>query len=115
MSLISLLQIRLQGVVMNDELKKAVQKSHAVMQDAFTKERGSFKSLLLANPNYLGNLADSPFKSVLSVSGNTFYEELGCVGYHPQQRRLEGVVYINQPGGYGSDICGPGTAEFVRF
>ncbi len=100
---------------MNDELKKAVQKSQAAMQDAFTKERGSFKSLLLANPNYFGNLADSPFKSVLSVSGNTFYEDLGCVGYHPQQRRLEGVVYIYQPGGYGSDICGPGTAEFVRF
>jgi hypothetical protein len=71
--------------------------------------------LLLANPNYFGNLSDSPFKSVLSIAGNTFYEELGCVGYHPQQRRLEGVVYVYQPGGYGSDICGPGTTEFVRF
>lgn len=100
---------------MDDELKKAVRKSQAVMHEAFAKERASFKSLLLANPNYFGNLADSPFKSVLSVSGNTFYEELGCVGYHPQQRRLEGVVYVNQPNGYGTDICGPGTAEFVRF
>jgi hypothetical protein len=100
---------------MNQELKKAVQKSQAVMHDPFTKERGSFKSLLLTNPNYFGNLSDSPFKSVLSVSSNTFYEELACVGYQPQQQRLEGVVYLYQPSGYGSDICGPGTAEFVRF
>ncbi|HET7372917.1 MAG TPA: hypothetical protein VFJ20_06005 [Gemmatimonadaceae bacterium] len=100
---------------MNEELKKAVQKAQAATQQAFTKERGAFKSLLLANPNYFGNLADSPFKSVLSLQGNTFYEDLGCVGYHPQQRRLEGVVYINQPSGYGSDVCGSGTSEFVRF
>ena len=100
---------------MDEDLKKAVRKAQATSRDGFTKERGTFKSLLLANPNYFGNLSDSPFKSVLSISDNTFYEELGCVGYHPQQRRLEGVVYINQPGGYGSDICGPGTTEFVRF
>ena len=62
---------------MNDELKKAVRKSQAVMHEAFAKERASFKSLLLATPNHFGNLTDSPFKSVLSVSGNTFYEELG--------------------------------------
>ncbi|HJW53330.1 MAG TPA: hypothetical protein VJ501_15050 [Burkholderiaceae bacterium] len=100
---------------MDEDLKKAVRKAQATSKEAFTKERGAFKSLLLANPNYFGNLSDSPFKSILPISGNTFYEELGCVGYQPQQRRLEGVVYIYQPGGYGSDICGPGTTEFVRF
>jgi hypothetical protein len=100
---------------MNDELKKAVQKTHAAVQEALPKERGAFKRLLLTNPNYFGNLADSPFKAVLPVSGNTYYEELACIGYHPQQQRLEGVVYIYQPTGYGSDPCGPGTTEFVRF
>jgi hypothetical protein len=100
---------------MNDELKKAVQKTKASAQEAHPKQRAAFKSLLLSNPNYFGNLSDSPFKAVLAIAGNTHYEELGCVGYHPQQRRLEGVVYIYQPGGYGTDICGPGTSEFVRF
>src|SRR5215510_5360994 len=100
---------------MNDELKKAVQKSHVALQEAHPKERATFKSLLLTNPNYFGNLAESPFTPVLPISGNTHYEELGCVGYHPQQQRLEGVVYIYQPTGYGSDPCGPGTTEFVRF
>ncbi|MDE2089075.1 MAG: hypothetical protein KGJ12_03525, partial [Gammaproteobacteria bacterium] len=100
---------------MNDELKKAVQKSQASMQKAHPKERGGFKTLLVTNPNYFGNLLESPFKPVLPISGNTHYEELVCVGYHPQQERLEGVVYIYQPSGYGTDICGQGTPEYVRF
>ena len=43
-----------------------------------------------ANPNYFGNLVESPFKVVLPISGNTYYEELACVGYHPQQRAAGG-------------------------
>ena len=77
---------------MNDELKKAVQKSQVSLQKGFPKERAAFKGLLLANPNYFGTLVKSPFTPVLQVSGNTFYEELGCVGYQPQQEMLEGVV-----------------------
>lgn len=100
---------------MNDEIKKAVQKSRAVLQEPHTKQRGAFKTLLLSNPNYFGNLSDSPFTPVLPIAGNTHYEELGCIGYHPQQERLEGVVYVYQPSGYGTDICGPGTPEYVRF
>jgi hypothetical protein len=100
---------------MNDEVKKAVQKSKAAMQAAHPHERAAFKALLLTNPNYFGNLAESPFKVALPISGNTHYEELGCLGFHPQQERLEAVVYVNQPSGYGTDICGSGTAEYVRF
>jgi hypothetical protein len=103
------------ATIMNDELKRAVQKSKAAMQVAHPHERGAFKFLLLSNPNYFGNLIESPFKVVLPISGNTHYEELGCVGFHPQQERLEAVIYIYQPSGYGTDICGPGTTEYVRF
>lgn len=100
---------------MNDELKKAVQKSRATMQESHSKERGMFRSLLLTNPNYFGNLLSSQFTPVLPLSNNTFYEELACIGYHPQQKRLEGVVYIYQPSGYGGDVCGQGSQEYVRF
>jgi hypothetical protein len=100
---------------MNDEIKRAVQKSKAAMQVAHPQERATFKFLLLSNPNYFGNLIESPFKVVLPISGNTHYEELGCLGFHPQQERLEAVIYIYQPSGYGTDICGPGTTEYVRF
>lgn len=86
-----------------------------ITRETFHKERGTFKALLLKNPNYFGNLADSVFAPVLPINGNTFYEEIGCVGYQPQQRMLEAVVYQYQPAGYGTDICGPGTPEFVRF
>lgn len=100
---------------MQDELKKAVQKSQAAMQPAHPQERAMFKSLLLSNPNYFGNLPESVFTPVLSIAGNTYYEDLGCVGFHPQHERLEAVVYVYQPSGYGTGICGPGTPEYVRF
>ena len=94
------------------ETKKSDTKS---IKEAYAKERSNFKTLLLGNPNYFGNLADSTLKSVLAIKGNTFYEELGCLGYQPQQQRLEAVVYVYQPSGYGSDICGSGSTEYVRF
>lgn len=101
---------------MNDDAKKkAVHGTDARLQKAYLTERSSFKALLLGNPNYFGNLSDSSFQPVLPISKNTHYEDLGCVGYHPQQERLEAVVYIHQPTGYGSDLCGSGTPEYVRF
>jgi hypothetical protein len=102
-------------IIMNDEIHKAVQKSRAASQIAHPQQRNSFKALLLTNPNYFGNLSSSPFKPVLPISGNMHYEELGCVGYHPQQQKLEGIVYVYQTSGYGSGICGAGSTEFVRF
>src|SRR3569833_2635151 len=102
------------SVDMDNDLKKAEQKTQAAIQEAHPQAREGFKLLLLSNPNYFGNLTDSPFQPILPISGNTHYEELGCVGYQPQQRQLEAVVYIYQPSGYGSGICGPGSTEHVR-
>lgn len=84
-------------------------------QKAFEKERAKFKTLLLANPNYFGNLKDSQFKAEVNIQLNTFYEEIGCVGYQPQANRLEAVVFVRQPSGYGGDVCSNGTQEFIRF
>lgn len=95
--------------------KKKVEESLASTKKAYFKQRSNFKTLLLTNPNYFDNLKKSEFNSELSIVGNTFYEELGCVGYHPQQEQLEGVVYVYQSSGYGTDICGAGTPEYVRF
>ncbi len=100
---------------MNDQSKRAVQKSQAAVQKPRSKERGAFNTLPLTNPNYFGNLLERPFKPVLSSSSNTHDEQLACVAYHQQQERFEGVVYVNQPSGNGTDICGPGMPEYVRF
>ena len=85
------------------------------LKKAYPKERQAFKLLLLSNPNYFGTLAGGPWEPVLAMACNTYYEELACVGYHPQQNKLEAVVYVYQESGYGTDVCGPGTSEFVRF
>ncbi len=77
--------------------------------------RGHFRALLVANPNYFGNIKDSPFKPVFNIQSDTTYEEIGCVGFQPQINRLEAVVYIKQPSGYGGDVCSSGTPEYVRF
>lgn len=83
--------------------------------DALPVERGKFRALILANPNYFGNIAVSPFPAVLNIQLNRTYEEIGCVGFQPQFNRLDAVVYVNQPGGYGGGVCSPGTPEYVRF
>ncbi|MEM8486537.1 MAG: hypothetical protein AAF564_13380 [Bacteroidota bacterium] len=77
--------------------------------------RSQFRQLLLTNPNYFGTNAECGLKLVQAIQQNTKYEEIGCVGYDPKFDRLEAVVYINQPFGYGGDICSAGTPEYVRF
>ena len=79
-------------------------------------ERAQFRALILSNPNHFGNVPDSSFKPVVtSFKSNTTYEELGCVGYQPQFKRLEAVVYVKKPFGYGGGLCSAGSTEFVRF
>jgi hypothetical protein len=78
-------------------------------------ERLNFRGLLLANPNYFGNVKQSQFKPVVPITGNTTYEELGCVGYQPQAKILNAVVYQKLPYGFGGDICSTGSQEYVRF
>lgn len=82
---------------------------------AVEQERLLFRSLILQNPNFFGNLKGSSFKAVKSIASNTTYEELKCVGFHPQLNRLEAVVWVKQPSGYSGDICTAGSPEYVRF
>jgi hypothetical protein len=77
--------------------------------------RENLHLLLLANPNYFGNLTDSPFKPILNVVADSNYETLGCVGYSASLKRLEAVVGINQVGGYNGGLCTNGSQEYVRF
>lgn len=79
------------------------------------KFRKEFKSLILKNPNYFGNFEASGITAETAFGGNTTYEDIGCVGFQPQLNRLEAVVFVNQPSGYGGDICSAGTPEYVRF
>jgi hypothetical protein len=77
------------------------------------KERRHFRKLLLAN--HFGTIAGSPLEAKSAISGDTTYEELVCIGYQPQFKRLEGVVHIKQNNGYSGGLCSPGSKEYVRL
>lgn len=79
------------------------------------KERAEFHKLLATNPNYFGNLAESEFKPVKKIIGNTKYEELTCIGFNPNLNQLEATVPIKLPYGYGGGLCQAGSTEYVRF
>ncbi|WP_263352182.1 hypothetical protein [Acidicapsa acidisoli] len=81
----------------------------------FEIERRHFIPRLLTNPNYFGNLPDSPYKPVKEIIANTSYEELKCIGFNPQLSRIEGVVWIKQSTGYNGGLCTNGSLEYVSF
>jgi hypothetical protein len=93
--------------------EKAGNTSLALLRPEHARE--NLHLLLLANPNYFGNLKDSPFKPVLNIAGDSNYETLGCVGYSAALKRLEAVVSINQVSGYNGGLCATGSQEYVRF
>ncbi len=69
--------------------------------------------LLKQRSQFRAQLAVSALKAVKKP--NSQFESLGCVGYHPQQERLDAVVYVHEPFGYGGNICSNGSLEYVRF
>jgi hypothetical protein len=76
-------------------------------------ERLHFKELMLAN--HFGTFAESELKAQAVALGNTSYEQLMCLGYNPQKKRLDAVVHIKLDGGYNGDLCTPGSQEYVKF
>jgi hypothetical protein len=78
-------------------------------------ERTRFRSLVLQNPNYFGNLEVSDFKPVKIIKGNTSFEQMICVALNPPYDRLEAILQIKRETGYGGEICSPGSFEYVRF
>jgi len=79
------------------------------------RERNHFKALLADNPNYFGNLPDSPRPPVTTIVARTDYEQLIEIGYHSADERLVAVAHLPQAEGYGSEVTGSGSTEFIRF
>jgi hypothetical protein len=89
--------------------------AEALADPRLQQARSQFRALLVSNPNYFGNLELAEFQPVMPLIGNTFYEQITCVGFNPQFDRLEGVVRIKQTNGYLGDLCSLGSGEHVRF
>jgi|KBSSwiStaDraftv2_1062776.scaffolds.fasta_scaffold00578_21 hypothetical protein len=100
---------------MSQEKNQQHTAASSVHEEPPPPERTHFAALLLANPNYFGNLEGSSFKSVLAAVENPTYEELKCAGYNPELDLLEAVVWIKRSSGYLGDLCSAGSNEYVRF
>jgi len=77
--------------------------------------RQNLRALLLANPNYFGNVTGSSFKAVLHIQEDTTYERLGGFGYSPELKQLRAAITINQTEGYSGTLRAHGSEEYVRF
>jgi hypothetical protein len=73
------------------------------------------RALLLANPNYFGDLSGSLLKAILNIQQNTTYESIGGIGYSAQLRQMHATIQINQNSGYSGDRHSSCSKEFVRF
>jgi hypothetical protein len=95
--------------------KETTTATATVSSGGYERERKQFRALLLGNPNYFGNLENSQLQPVLPLTGNTFYEELGCIGFQPERDQLEAVVFLKRASGYSGGVCSGGSQEYVRF
>lgn len=90
-------------------------KQDRLSYDSVEPERAMFLERMALNPNFFGTVSDSILPIVKAIQTSTIYEELGCIGYHPDQEELMATVVVKQPFGYsGGDYCG-GSTEYVRF
>jgi hypothetical protein len=78
-------------------------------------ERSQFRALLALHPDAFGSMAKPGTKAPFAISNATFYEELACLGFQPELRRLEAVVLIKRPNGFLGGLCSNGSTEYVRF
>jgi hypothetical protein len=96
-----------------ENIEKKTTKIEATIRHS--AERLKFRSLLLSNPNYFGNLKINPFTPVKSKVKDTTYEELKCVGFNPELNLLKAVVWVKLTSGYSGGICSNGSPEYVRM
>ena len=75
----------------------------------------NLRAILLANPNYFGNVSGSSLKAVLNIKGDTVYESITGVSYCPQLQQLRATIKIKQDNGYSLGIGTDGSQEYVRF
>ena len=113
--------------------------------DKVEEERLDFKKLVAKNPNYFGSISKSSDKNTIlkaayklppktledllpklavdpsllipvnPVNQKIKYEELRCVGLHPEDDLLEAVIEVKLPYGFNGDLCTFGSREYVAF
>lgn len=72
-------------------------------------ETSPFSEAILDFDFDLGEIVEGWFET----SGDTYYEELGCVGFTGQG--LNAVLTLKRPNGYSGGLCSAGSDEYVAF
>jgi len=80
-----------------------------------TIARQEFNSYLTVGEKGFAKLKLKTPLKFFKEKGNSFYEELGCVGYNPVFKELTATVKIKKPTGYSGNLCSTGSFEYVRF
>ena len=93
----------------------ATEKIVKIDKAAFFNERSNILKLLASNPKLL--LADTELKLAGTElkPGNTYYEELKCVGYNPNTNKLFATFEVKREFRYSGPLCTAGSYEHLRF
>jgi hypothetical protein len=78
------------------------------------ERRSAFVEPSAANSSSFAELAEN-FPPVIIIQNETTYEELTHVGLDPAGSKLEAVIDVKQPNGYGTPAFPQGAFEYVRF
>ncbi len=76
-------------------------------QEAIVKTIGTWKGLGLDWPAAVAALT--------ALDGDTYYEQIECLGLDTALPRLVATVTIKQPNGYNGGLCTAGSTEYVAF
>lgn len=89
---------------------------HAAIVQGVTKDDVAKAAALLEESNKLTWPKDlKDWVPVQPVNGKTDYEELTCLGLHPEDDLLEATIKVKKEDGYFGNLCTAGTREYVAF
>ncbi|MDB5116904.1 MAG: hypothetical protein JWQ79_2396 [Mucilaginibacter sp.] len=77
--------------------------------------RNGFSALHASNHPTASKSFDKIKETIVTYSGNTFYEEIKAVSYNPDFQMLEATFATKKDYGYTGNLCTDGSFAFVRF
>ena len=77
--------------------------------------RGGFTALHASSHPATAKAFTNLQQEIIANAGNTFYEQIKSVSYHPDLQLLEAIVETKKDYGYNGSLCSPGSYAFVRF
>jgi hypothetical protein len=78
-------------------------------------ERTAFLKLVATNPNYFGNLTESPLPAVRRIVADTTYEQISGIAVHSTLHTFQVTVEVKRPTGYRGQLLDAGSTEHVRL